>query len=192
MGPFYGHLFRDAVPERLLRQTAFRVCCWIERMNRSPLDQRGWLADDAMAETLHPVLRVMADGVPMLLDAVSTIDDWADANPNAAPPRAIGLCQSPYRDTERASRRRARGHRLGGAARVQAPASHGETKQRARAGELSDIASCTGLVIGEDCIDHAARPVHDDGVGVQVVGESHQRDGQRRAAPSRPGRVIDR
>ena len=24
MGPFYGHLFRDAVPSRLLRETAFR------------------------------------------------------------------------------------------------------------------------------------------------------------------------
>lgn len=100
MGPFYGHLFRDAVPERLLLQTAFRVCCWIERMNRPPLDQRGWLAEDQIAETLKPVLRVMADGVPMLLDAVRGIDDWADANPKAAPPRAIGTYETPYRDTK--------------------------------------------------------------------------------------------
>jgi glutathione S-transferase len=99
MGPFYGHLFRDAVPQRLLLRSAFRVCCWIERMNRPPRDQRGWLADDAIAETLKPVLRVMADGVPMLLDAVRTIDDWADANSNTAAPRAIGLMQTPYRDT---------------------------------------------------------------------------------------------
>ena len=34
MGPFYGHLFRDAVPSRLLYETAFHVCSWIERMNR--------------------------------------------------------------------------------------------------------------------------------------------------------------
>lgn len=100
MGPFYGHLFRDAVPGRLLLETAFRVCCWIERMNRPPLDQRGWLADDAIAETLRPVLRVMADGVPMLLEAVRTIDDWADANPQGTPPRAIGLHRAPYRDGE--------------------------------------------------------------------------------------------
>jgi glutathione S-transferase len=103
MGPFYGHLFRDAVPQRLLRETAFRVCCWIERMNRPPLDQAGWLADDAIAETLKPVLRVMADGVPMLVAAVRTIDDWLDANPNTAPPRAVGLFESPYRDTRLSS-----------------------------------------------------------------------------------------
>lgn len=100
MGPFYGHLFRDAVPERLLLQTAFRVCCWIERMNRPPFDQQGWLADDAIAETLMPVLRVMADGVPMLLDAVRSIDAWADADPDAAPPRAIGMNESIYRDAK--------------------------------------------------------------------------------------------
>lgn len=99
LGPFYGHLFRDAVPQRLLLETAFRVCCWIERMNRPPLDQRGWLPDDALAETLKPVLRVMADGVPLLLDAVAHIDAWADENPGAAPPRAIGLGQSSFRDT---------------------------------------------------------------------------------------------
>jgi glutathione S-transferase len=98
MGPFYGHLFRDAVPGRLMLQTAFRVCCWIERMNRPPFDQQGWLADDAIAETLLPVVRVMADGVPMLLDAVRSIDAWADANPATAPPRAIGMNESSYRD----------------------------------------------------------------------------------------------
>jgi len=100
MGPFYGHLFRDAVPERLLLESAFRVCCWIERMNRPPLDQQGWLPNDALAETLAPVLRVMADGVPMLLDAVREIDAWADANPSAAPPRVIGMYETPYRDVK--------------------------------------------------------------------------------------------
>ena len=100
MGPFYGHLFRDAVPEKLLLETAFRVCCWIERMNRPPLDQRGWLANDAIAETLKPVLRVMADGVPMLLHAIQKIDAWADANPTAAPPRVIGMLEAPYRDVK--------------------------------------------------------------------------------------------
>jgi glutathione S-transferase len=100
MGPFYGHLFRDAVPQRLLRETAFRVCCWIERMNRPPLEQGGWLADDRIAESLKSVLRVMADGVPMLLDVRRMIDDWADANPNTPPPRAIGLCESHFRDSK--------------------------------------------------------------------------------------------
>ncbi len=99
MGPFYGHLFRDAVPERLLLDTAFRVCCWIERMNRPPLEQKGWLADDALAETLRPVLRVMADGVPLLVDAVASIDAWIDANPGVAPPRATGMLETRFRGT---------------------------------------------------------------------------------------------
>jgi glutathione S-transferase len=100
MGPFYGHLFRDSVPEKLLLETAFRVCCWIERMNRPPLDQKGWLAGDALADTLKPVLQTMADGVPMILDALEQIDAWADANPGAAPPRAIGLYETPFRDSQ--------------------------------------------------------------------------------------------
>ncbi len=99
MGPFYGHLFRDAVPEKLLLETAFRVCCWIERMNRPPLDQRGWLADDALPDTLLPVLRVMAEGVPMLIDAMGAIEAWIDANPGVAPPRGIGLYETSFRDT---------------------------------------------------------------------------------------------
>jgi glutathione S-transferase len=100
MGPFYGHLFRDAVPERLLLESAFRVCCWIERMNRPPLDQTGWLPSDALAETLAPVLHTMADGVPMLLGAIQQIDAWVDANPNAAPPRVIGRYETPFRDVK--------------------------------------------------------------------------------------------
>lgn len=100
MGPFYGHLFRDAVPQRLLMQTAFQVCCWIERMNRPPLDQKGWLPDDALAGTLPPVLEVMAEGVPMLLEAVARIDAWIDANPGADLPRAIGMLSTTFRDAE--------------------------------------------------------------------------------------------
>jgi glutathione S-transferase len=99
MGPFYGHLFRDAVSEKLLLETAFRVCCWIERMNRPPLEQEGWLTGDALPDTLLPVLRVMADGVPMLLDATAEILAWIDDNPGAAPPRAVGLYETAYRST---------------------------------------------------------------------------------------------
>jgi glutathione S-transferase len=100
MGPFYGHLFRDAVPEKLLLETAFRTCCWIERMNRPPLDQRGWLADDVLPDTLLPVLRVMADGVPMMLDAVASIEAWIEAKPGVAPPRGIGIGETEYRDAK--------------------------------------------------------------------------------------------
>jgi len=98
MGPFYGHLFRDAAPRELLYETAFGVCCWIERMNRPPTDQTGWLARDAIAPTLREALGVMADGVPMLVAALSAIEQWADENASdQPPPRAIGLARSEYR-----------------------------------------------------------------------------------------------
>jgi glutathione S-transferase len=99
MGPLYGHLFRDAAPSRLLYETAFRVCCWIERMNRPPLDQTGWLPDDALAPTLLPVLRAMADGVPLLLGNVAAVEAWADehASPAEGPGRVVGPFESQYR-----------------------------------------------------------------------------------------------
>jgi len=100
MGPFYGHLYRDAVPERLLYQTAFHVCAWIERTNRPPLDQAGWLEDDALAETLRPVLRTMADAVPMVVASIEATDAWAAENAKAGEhvPRATGCPESTYRD----------------------------------------------------------------------------------------------
>ncbi len=100
MGPLYGHLFRDAVPSRILYSTAFHVCAWIERMNRPPLDQKGWTASDALPETLGPVLRVMAEGVPMLVAAVQAVDAWASVHAKAGepPPRAIGGLQARFRD----------------------------------------------------------------------------------------------
>jgi glutathione S-transferase len=100
MGPFYGHLYRDAVPERLLYQTAFHVCAWIERSNRPPRDQVGWLEDDALADTLMPVLRTMADAVPMVTASIEAIDEWAAENAQAGEPvpPGTGLVQSTYRD----------------------------------------------------------------------------------------------
>jgi glutathione S-transferase len=100
MGPFYGHLYRDAVPERLLYQTAFYVCAWIERANRPPMDQAGWLEDDALAETLGPVLQTMADAVPMVVASIEATDAWAAENAKAGEPvpPATGRLQSAYRD----------------------------------------------------------------------------------------------
>jgi len=105
----YGHLFRDAVPERLLYSTAFPVCAWIERTNRPPRDQKGWLDGDAIAPTLTAVLRIMAEGVPMLLASVQATDQWAGehAEPGEVVPPATGLPASAYRDVTITSAARA-------------------------------------------------------------------------------------
>jgi glutathione S-transferase len=101
MGPLYGHLYRDAVPQRILYETAFHVCAWIERTNRPPRNQSGWLADDALPETLEPVLRTMADAVPMVVASIESTDAWAAENAKAGEPvpRATGVTESSYRNT---------------------------------------------------------------------------------------------
>jgi hypothetical protein len=108
MGPFYGHLYRDAVPQRLLYQTAFHVCSWIERTNRPVRDQSGWLEGDALAETLLPVLRTMADAVPMVLasaratetmvDEQNKTDQSESKTAGLGVPAQAGLVESNYRD----------------------------------------------------------------------------------------------
>lgn len=109
MGPFYGHLYRDAVPERLLYETAFPVCSWIERTNRPPRDQAGWLGGDALPDTLAPVLRTMADAVPMVVASVEATDAWANdhARPGDVVPQATGFLPVEYRDVTLSSAARA-------------------------------------------------------------------------------------
>ena len=101
MGPLYGHLYQDAVPAALLRETAPRVCHWIERMNRpDPSVTGSWLPDDALAPTLEPLLALIGrDAVPLLLDTVRAFEAWADARPADAeiPPRSVGGHESALR-----------------------------------------------------------------------------------------------
>lgn len=101
MGPFYGHLFRDAVPERILYATAFDTCAWIERTNRPPHDQAGWLAGDEIAPSLLPVLRTMAEAVPVVVASIEATDEYAvdHAVPGEKIPQATGFVPAPYRDT---------------------------------------------------------------------------------------------
>jgi len=104
MGPLYAHLYLDAVPGRLLRETAVPVCQWIERMNHPDPDAAGeWLDDDVLAPTLAPLLRLVgADAVPMILDAARAFESWADERPGDAdePPRAVGSHATRLRGVE--------------------------------------------------------------------------------------------
>ncbi|HYD46881.1 MAG TPA: glutathione S-transferase family protein [Terriglobales bacterium] len=94
IGPLYAHLYLDAVPGRLLRERAPRVCHWIERMNHPDPDARGsWLVDDGIAETMRPLLNLIGvDAVPVILDNVRDFEAWADTRPAdvAEPPRGTG------------------------------------------------------------------------------------------------------
>ena len=104
MGPFYAHLYLDAVPGRLLRERAPLVCHWIERMNHpDPTAPGDFLADDALAETLRPILGLVGrDAVPLLLDTLRDFESWADGRPAdvATPPRAVGFHETQLRGTK--------------------------------------------------------------------------------------------
>ena len=52
--------------------------------------------------------------------------------------------------------------------------------------------SCAVFVSGEGFIDRVSGDAGEYRVGALVVGERDQPEGQRPAATSRPGRVIDR
>jgi len=93
MGPLYAHLYLDAVPSRLLKETAPRVCAWVQRMN-DPQPQGGdFLADDDLPSSLRPLLELVGrDAIPLLLDNVRAFEEWADSRPAGMVelPRGVG------------------------------------------------------------------------------------------------------
>src|SRR5262245_4296489 len=95
MGPLYGHFYNDAVPARLVRETAPHTCHWIERMNHPDVETFGpWLAEDALAPTLRTLLALAAsDTVPLVLDAARAFEAWVDStSPGEGElPRAVGM-----------------------------------------------------------------------------------------------------
>jgi glutathione S-transferase len=104
LGPLYAHLYLDAVPALLLRERAPRVCFWIERSNHPDPTERGsWLADDALAPTLRPLLELAGrDAVPLLLDGCRAFEAWADTRPDGLeePPRGVGVHRTRLRGVE--------------------------------------------------------------------------------------------
>lgn len=94
MGPFYAHLYLDAVPGRLLRETAPVVCNWMQRCNSpDPADTGEWATPAALRPTLRPLLELTGgDAVPLLLDNLRAVDEWAATRPadTVEPPRMVG------------------------------------------------------------------------------------------------------
>jgi hypothetical protein len=91
LGPLYAHLYLDAVPGRLLRETAPAVCAWIERMNH-PLPKSGtFVAADALA---RPCGRCSSSSAatPSAPARQRAFEAWADTRPAEMlePPRAVG------------------------------------------------------------------------------------------------------
>ena len=104
MGQQYGHFFVDLVSRRQLLETAIPVVGWIERCNAPNPDAQGeWLANDAIAPSLHAVLGAMGrDAAPVILDLVAAAEAWADDRPAdlEEPPRGLGTCSCRLRGVE--------------------------------------------------------------------------------------------
>ena len=84
MGPLYPHLARDPAPSRLMKQTAWRVWRWTERMNSPLLDAPEYgevdpelFAEDEIPETLTALLRYIAvEWVDEICAQVAWLDEW--------------------------------------------------------------------------------------------------------------------
>lgn len=89
-GPMYAHLARDPAPEMLMKRTANRVWRWVERMTAAGDDMpefpnmpRETLADDEIAETLMPALKLVArDYGPEVVTLVDFINNHLESNPD--------------------------------------------------------------------------------------------------------------
>lgn len=96
IGPLYAHLYRDPESGRLMKRLAPNVALWVERMMNPEAPLSGdFLQDDAIPETLLPVLRrMMGEQLPHLAQVAKLYTAWTRANPGAAIPRAVGM--APY------------------------------------------------------------------------------------------------
>ena len=92
IGPMYAHLYRDPYPGRLMRDRAPNVAAWVERMVSPEPSDGEFLSDDAIPETLWPVLKRMArEQVPVLIDTEWRLGEWQREHPQAVEvPRVLG------------------------------------------------------------------------------------------------------
>lgn len=96
-GPLYAHQYRDPASGALMRRLAPNVVAWVQRLEQQAAPRQGeFLPDDAIAGTLHPVLRrQMREQMPVLADSVRVLTAWLAEHPGEPPgkslPRAIGL-----------------------------------------------------------------------------------------------------
>jgi glutathione S-transferase len=93
IAPLYAHLARDPVPSQLMKQTAFRVWRWTERMNAVDRDAGEYgdapatlFANDQVPDTLKALLNFIADDyLPEIKAYVGFTNQWLAAHPDIEP-----------------------------------------------------------------------------------------------------------
>ena len=89
IAPMYAHLGRDPYPTALMKKRAPNVARWVERMQlpntpdgEYPPYIADWLPDDAIPETLEPLLAlIFKDWGPQLGADVACYQQWLEAHP---------------------------------------------------------------------------------------------------------------
>ena len=90
MGPLYAHLYRDPKPGEIMKSKAPNVAKWVERMNNPSATQGDFLSDDAIADTLLPILkRMFKEHWPVLLDTHEKLSQWVQSQPSSVEPLKI-------------------------------------------------------------------------------------------------------
>lgn len=91
IAPLYAHLYRDPAPGAIMRARAPSVVAWVERMFETKPAVGDWLADDAVPETLLPLLRrQFKEQFPVLQETSSAVAAWVQAHPGERMPRRVG------------------------------------------------------------------------------------------------------
>jgi glutathione S-transferase len=92
MGPLYAHLYRDPAPGKIMRQKAPYLVSWIKRMNKPLASPAPLLAEDAIADTLMPLLtRMFTEFWPVLLNTNLALEKWFIEHPGQQRiPRSLG------------------------------------------------------------------------------------------------------
>lgn len=92
MGPLYAHNYRDPWSGDQMRRIAPNVARWVGWMNTPAPNAGHFLAEDALPETLLPILETMfAECMPALLASIEANAAWIEAHPaEPALPRMVG------------------------------------------------------------------------------------------------------
>ena len=92
VGPLYAHLYMDPAPKKLLESKAPHVVAWLKRMQMAPTNIGNLVADDAIPDTLIPLLKdVFEQFWPVVESTNVAMGQWRNDNVSSASiPRTIG------------------------------------------------------------------------------------------------------
>lgn len=91
-GPLYAHMWKDPVPRPILVKHGPKIVEWIERINAKDQAEGQFLPEDAVPDTLLPLLEhLFLELWPVLADTANKLEVWLKQNPQKKHiSRAIG------------------------------------------------------------------------------------------------------